>query len=214
MDGNRRYAKENLISFDEAYINGVASLANFIEWSKEYGFTDVVSFAFSEDNWNRKEGDIESLFESVKSRKNEKIENFLRGDVRIRFIGNRSKFPEDIQSAIEEIERKTKHIIGINVWICISYSSRYDIIRVINEKIKEGREITQEEFSKALSTSEFPNPECIIRTGGVKRLSGFLLWEAEYSELYFIDVLWPNLKKEHFVKCMENHKARSVNRGR
>lgn len=213
MDGNRRYAEENSKDLLESYVKGIERLADFCKWAKEYEFTDVVAFAFSEDNWKRKDEDVTTIFKAVIKRINEEKNFFSDENIRVRFIGNIEKFPKKITDSIRSIEENTKDFDGINVWICASYSGRDDIVRAVNKKIELGEQITQEDMSSALSTSEFPDPECIIRTGGVKRLSSFLLWEAEYSQLYFIDILWPEICNEDFVKCMEEHKMRKVNNG-
>ena len=213
MDGNRRFAKKNSCELTEAYKYGLYKIKEVVEWSIKEGFTDICLYAFSKHNWKRKDNEIAPIFELTQELEEEaeltqKVSDAHKS-IRFRFIGNRASFPDEVQKSLARIEEKTQENAPYTVWIAVSYNGRDDIL----EAVKQKNITTQEELKQALSTKDMEDPQLIIRTGGVHRLSGFLLWEAEYSELYFVDDLWPELSHKTFTTIITTFKNSSRNLG-
>ncbi len=132
--------------------------------------------------------------------------------IRIRFVGQRGRFSEDLRKSMSEIEKQTAHNDAITLWSCLSYGGRAEIAAAANAAAKSG-EITEETLAQHLWTAGMPEPDIIIRTGGEKRLSGFLPWQSVYSELFFTDTLWPDYTKEEFERHLAEYRARKRNFG-
>ena len=201
MDGNRRYARENGISAEEGYKKGVETLRDCVEWSKDYGFSNVVAYAFSKDNWKRTDTDVDSVFEIFK---NETLEN---DGVRVKFVGDLEDFSQEIQDKFKEVEEKTKDEKEITLWVLASYNGRNEIVKAAK---KLGDSISIENMSKEL----LPTPELVIRTGTTRRLSGFMLWEVEYAELFFLNKCWSDFNKEDFNKIINEYNNTLKNGGK
>jgi undecaprenyl diphosphate synthase len=135
-------------------------------------------------------------------------------NVRIRFVGQRERFSDDLQKSMEEIEKETEKNDAITLWVCLSYGGRAEIIAAANAAASKSDLITEELLAKNLWTSEMPDPDIIIRTGGEKRLSNFLLWQSAYSELFFTDTLCPDFNKEEFDSILEEFASRERRRGK
>ena len=220
MDGNRRFAEEQGVSLRDAYIAGGKKLREVISWAREEGYTDVLAFAFSADNWKRNAATLEPIFDILKSAEEmykvltEVGEELVGSEeeasamaqkegVRVRFVGDIHLFPKEIIDNMRKIEEKTKDAMGVCVWLFVSYNGRADIVQAAKKNISEGKELSRENISSALGTASVPDPDCIIRTGRARRLSSFLLWEAEYAEIFFVDTLWPTFSKEQFDTVMQ-----------
>ena len=201
MDGNRRFAKKHNLSEEEAYAKGGEKLLEVLKWAKEEFFTDVIAYAFSKDNWKRNFKE-ESFFKALKKASKEKLEGLNKEQIRISYIGDIDKFGECAES-LKEIEEKTKENKGIHLWLALSYSGRDDI----EQAAKKGN------IAENLSTKDCEDPQLIIRTGGLHRLSGFLLWEAQYSTLFFGDELWPEFSKEEFKRAIAFMEKQKQNKG-
>ena len=215
LDGNRRFAKKQSLLLHSAYTKGLNTLSQFVTVAHTYGYTDVIAYAFSEDNWNRSKKDIEQFFKTLRLIKKEK-KNLLDSkiEVRVRFIGNVERFPNDLQEYIKEIEQNTQKNNHITLWLCVSYNGRTDILSAVNKAIQNKKAVNKETFSKMLSTKDIPDPDILIRTGGYKRLSGFLLWESEYTEFFFTNTLWPEFTETEMKEIFTSAKDIIRNKGR
>ena len=210
-DGNRRWGENNKISLSNAYIKGVKKIQEVAIWSKDAGFDDVVYFCFSSDNWKREEVELKSFFSLFLNNDNKKkIDKLIKEFApRIFIHGEIKQFSNLMQKKLESLEKETIINKGVRIHLLLSYNSHKDILFAVNNLIKKRESITEENLSKNLTTNIFSYPECIIRTGGHKRLSGFLLWEAEYSELYFSNSMWEDFSKsefDEFIKKLNNSK--------
>ncbi len=206
MDGNRRWARERGAPTFEGHRRGYEKIKEFVGWARETGISTVFVYAFSKENWNRSKEEVNYLMDIFRKALFDDLKK-MGDDCRIRFIGDLNLLPDDLKSAIKELEAKTKDRRGLELVIALSYSGRDEIIRAIR-KIKEPEKITEDDFSNLLDTAGVPNPDIILRTSGEKRLSGFLSWQGIYSELFFIEKYWPDFNKEDFLKILKEYMDR------
>jgi len=215
MDGNRRWAKEHGMFLLEGHASGEKRIEPIIDCAIEMGISVLTFWAFSTENWQRTKKEVIFLINLIRKLLDERVNYYHRKNVKVNIIGNLSMFPPDIIQKTKQWMEKTKNNKKITVNIALSYGGRDEIIRAINKlyeqrtKNKEQRtKITKEVFNKYLDTAGQPDPELLIRTGGEKRLSGFLLWQLEYTELYFTDTLWPDFTPEEFTKAIKEYSQR------
>ena len=220
MDGNRRWAKKQGLSLLRGHKTGEERIEPIIDKALELGIKYLTFWAFSTENWNRSKKEVEFLLKLYREDLDKKIDGFHRKSVKINVIGNLAMFPSDIQEKTREWMKKTKNNHKITVNLALSYGGRDEILRA-NEKLLEKSKIknqksklTEEEFSRYLDTAGQPDPELIIRTGGEKRLSGFLLWQSEYSELYFSEIFWPEFTADDFLVAIKDYNIRQRRLGR
>ena len=214
MDGNRRWATSKGLSSSEGHKAGSDALVSLLrEYSvikKEWGVAHYIFYAFSTENWKRSEAEASALMKLLKQGLS-KIENELsqvEHPPRIIFIGNISSFEEGIHKEIKEIEDRTKNNVG-TIAIALSYGGRDEIVRAI-QRVEN---ISEENISRVLDTASIPDPDIIIRTGGERRLSNFLLWQSAYSELFFIDMFWPDFTKDTLIECVKEYNTRERRHG-
>ncbi len=218
MDGNRRYSKlQGNIDVVKGHEIGVDTLEKVLDWSIELGIEIITVYAFSTENFKRPEHEVEGLMNLfVKNFKrlvdHEKIH---RNEVKVKVVGRTDLIPESVREAIKEAEDATAHYDKRLFNIAIGYDGRLEIIDSIKKIIEqvEAGEITvddvdEELVSKNLYTEGLADPNLIIRTSGEERLSGFLLWQSSYSELYFCETLWPELRKVDFVRAIRSYQER------
>lgn len=218
MDGNRRYSKvQGNINVIKGHEIGVDTLEKVLDWSIDLGIEIVTAYAFSTENFNRPSEEVEGLmnlfikhFKRIVS--HEKIH---KNEVRVKVVGNLELLPDGVKEAIKEAEESTKHYNKKFFNLAIGYDGRLEIIDAIKKIIKEidsGKisedDINEELVSKNLYTAGLEDPNLIIRTSGEERLSGFLLWQSSYSELYFCDSLWPELRKTDFLRAIRSYQER------
>lgn len=209
MDGNRRWAKSKGLSLFEGHKKGEEKIEPLVDYAIELGIPYLTFWAFSTENWRREKREVEFLLRLYRENLAKKVDSFHRKNVRVNIVGNLSMFPKDIQEKTKDWMRKTKNNTKITVNIALSYGGRDEIIRAINKVINNKRShVTEKEFSQFLDTEGQPDPDLIIRTGGEKRLSGFLLWQSEYTELYFTDIYWPDFTPEEFKKAIYEYQHR------
>jgi len=214
MDGNRRWARENNMSSEEGHLEGykalVALLRDYAKLRDEYGVHHYIFYAFSSENWNRAEDEVSGLMKLFKKALTEIEKETARIDESpaIRFIGDRSRFEASMQEEMKNIEERTKDNKG-TVALALSYGGRDEIVRAI----KKNPEATEEGISSALDTAGIPDPDIIIRTGGEKRLSNFLLWQAAYSEFFFVDAYWPDFTSDTLIDCIKEYNTRERRHG-
>ena len=216
MDGNRRWAKGMGRPEFEGHRIGEEKIEPIVDTAVELGIPYLTFWAFSAENWHRSKKEVAFLLNLYRYQLNEKVKRFHRKNVRVNVIGNLKMFPQDIRKRTVEWMEKTKNNTKITVNFALSYGGRDEIIRAINKwrenpiPIKSGRnpKLTQEEFEKYLDTVGQPDPDLLIRTGGERRLSGFLLWQLEYTELYFTDIFWPDFTPEEFKKSLKDFEDR------
>lgn len=200
-DGNRRWAKEHNLSIEQGYLEGERRFADFLRWSKKKGVKVVTVFGFSTENWNRPPEQVAFLMQIFEKFLDEDLDQFMKEGIRVRIIGEREKLSESLKKVIEIVERKTSQNSGIHLNLAVSYGGKWDIVQAAKKIMQEGigpDKLTEEVFEKYLSTAGLPTPDLVIRAGGEKRLSNFVLWQAAYAELYFSSKMWPDFFEEDF----------------
>lgn len=215
MDGNRRWAKKQGLSNIQGHKTGYENLKKATQWCRDEEVAHLVVYAFSTENWNRAKEEVDYLMEMMRYLLKEEIDEVRKKDVAVHVIGDISLFPEDIQILTEKMHISNPNDAKHHLWIAASYGGRAEIVAGVNSLLLKGKKmVTEEDFAKSLWTSNMPDPEIIIRTGGEKRLSNFLSWSCAYSELFFIDTFWPAFTKEEFVEILENYRKRKRNFGK
>lgn len=193
MDGNRRWAKENKTDLKTAYSKGIKKCIDSLYWCIEREIPNLAVFAFSSDNWKRDVSEKEEILEQLKTFYHSYVDNFICLNIKVKFIGQINRFDSEIQTIINSITDKTKNGSKCTLWVALSYNGKDEIIEAIKNYKSETTDI-----NSLFWTKEMPEVDILIRTGGGKRLSGFLLWKISYAELFFKDVLWPDFSEEIF----------------
>lgn len=208
IDGNRRYAQSINLPASQGHMLGFQRLMHFLDWCKEEDIREVTVYSLSINNLHRDSTEVTFLFDLFKEKLQEFIDNPLN-DVAINFIGNRSLLPEEIQSKMSILEKKTKAKYKLN--IAVAYDGREEIVKAFN-KCFGVEKMTEKNIWNYLDLRS--EPDLIIRTGET-RLSGFLLWQASYSELIFLpEIMWPAFQKRNFKWCLEEYQKRKRKYGR
>jgi undecaprenyl diphosphate synthase len=208
MDGNRRWAKSRHLPVFMGHAQGYQTLKSLIDWAKDVSVGTVVAYAFSEENWNRTKEEVEYILDLFRKVLTTELETLIEKKIKVSFIGNISRFPEDLRQLMRSVEEKTSEYTAFNLALAVSYGGREEIIHAVNTQREEGGLCTVDTLKKYLYTADLPDPDMIIRTSGEKRLSGFLLWQSSYSELFFTDTLWPDFSKEEFLGMIAQYHQR------
>lgn len=211
MDGNRRWAKQQGLRVVLGHRQGAQSVQRVLAFCLKKGIPYVSLYTFSLENFRRNKEEVEYLFNLLVTEAHNNLDAFIEKGIRVRFIGERSLFPETVIETITHVEQSTAHLTALNVNFLFCYGARQEIvagIKTLFKKVKDGSiaidDISDTMFSDYLWTAGMPEPDLIIRTGGVKRLSNFLLYQAAYSEFYFLDCLWPEINETHLQSAMAN----------
>lgn len=221
MDGNRRWARAHklpiIMGHRKAAYEMIEPLADAaIEWGISY----ITLWAFSTENWHREKSEVEGLLSLFRETLTENINDLHKKGVRVKAIGDIAKFPADIYQKLLDGEEQTKKNTKLTLTLALNYGGRDEIVRAVNKLRESGKwgvesgSIKKEDISNNLDTANIPDPDLIIRTGGEQRLSGFMMWQSEYSELYFTEVYFPDFSKEEFQKAVEEYKRRQRRFGR
>lgn len=213
LDGNRRWAKANGVSKLEGHRAGLETLKKTVRFVRDSKIKNLVVYAFSTENWNRDRDEVSYLMELFREAIQIEMNELGKENVRVRFVGQRERFSPALQKAMGDIENKTSHNDAITLWVCLSYGGRAEIVAAANVAAQTGV-VTEETISKNLWTMGMPDPDIIIRTGGEKRLSNFLSWQAIYSELFFTDTLCPDFNKEEFDAILAEFATRERRNGK
>ena len=211
LDGNRRWAKENNLPSLEGHRKGVEKLKETARWVRDRGIKHLAVYAFSTENWSRSEEEVKYLMNLFRTVVEEFFGELAKENIRVRFAGEREKFDKGIREAMERVEKASEKNDGLTLWVCFSYGGRAEIVRAANAA---GGEVTEESLNRSLWTAGMPDPDIIIRTGGEKRLSGFLTWQSIYSELFFIDEYWPDFSEKILDSILSEFSTRTRRMGK
>ena len=215
MDGNRRWAKARGLPVFEGHQEGYKKLQEFGRWAREAGIKHFVAYAFSTENWQRSEEEVSYLIKLFRSVLENEMEKMIQERVRVRFVGDRSRFDPGTQELMEKVEKKTAEAYEITLHLLMSYGGRAEILAATNALLAEGAEaVSETQFAEKLWSYPMPDPDLVIRTGGQMRLSNFLAWQSIYSELFFVNTLWPDFSKEEFDAILAEFAARERRHGR
>jgi undecaprenyl diphosphate synthase len=211
MDGNGRWAEEQGRERVFGHQNGVEAVRSAIEGAAEKEVKFLTLYAFSTENWNRPQEEVDALMELlVKAIQNE-LSNLMQNNIRLQAIGNLASLPKNSQIELQDAIEKTKKNTGLTVVLALSYSGRWEIVNAVKEIVKNNvaeETLTENSFSTFLNTNHIPDPDILIRTGREYRISNFLLWQIAYTELFFPPILWPDFRKENLFEIITEFQMR------
>lgn len=215
LDGNGRWAKAKGMPRNYGHTAGARNVETVCQAAHDLGVKYVTMYAFSTENWNRPEGEVEALMKLLESYLKNCIKTADKNNMRVRVIGDTTRLSDRFQERIRELEAASAKNDGLNLQIAINYGSRDEMTRAMrrmSEDVAAGKrkpeEITESVFEEYLDTAGIPDPDLLIRTSGELRLSNFLLWQLAYSEFYFTDVPWPDFHKEELERAIEAYNKR------
>ena len=208
MDGNGRWATRRLLPRVAGHKKGVDALRACVRQCGERGVKVLTVFAFSSENWNRPAEEVSGLMELLAMALAREIPQLKAEGVRVRFIGDRAALSEKVRAGLVQAETDTAANTGLVFNICFNYGGRWDIAQAAARLAAQGQPITEQSLDRALALAHVPDPDLIIRTGGERRLSNFLLWQAAYSELFFSDKLWPEFDEAALDEALADYAAR------
>ena len=203
MDGNGRWGLKRKKSRNYGHLRGIKSVETVIKSSLVKKIPYLTLYTFSTENWKRPETEINFLFDLIRKSLKKKINKIIKQGIRVNIIGKKKELPQDIKKIVKLIEKKTIKNKKITLNIALNYGSKEEIINAFSNLVsKKKGKININNFEQELYTHNIPDPEILIRTGGAKRLSNFLLWQLAYTEIFFIDKLWPDFNENDFNKIV------------
>ena len=212
MDGNNRWTKKHKLKGFIGHEKGIDSIQNAVDTAKLFNIKYLTLFSFSSENWSRPKKEVNFLMSLLRKYLSDQINKLIKDNISVRMIGDKKKLPKDIVKKINSYQKLTSKNKGLNLIFAFSYGSRNEIVhalkKIINKFLKKKFLINEMTISSNLFTKNIPDPDLLIRTSGEKRLSNFLLWQLAYTELVFLDVLWPDFKKKHFVDALNQYSKR------
>ena len=215
MDGNGRWAKKRFLPRVMGHKKGLDALEDLCRTCAEAGIPYLTVFAFSTENWRRPADEVSFLMGLFLTALQKKVAKMHKNGLRLKVIGDRSRFPAEIQAGIRDAEALTAANTGLTLTIAADYGGRWDILQAANALIKEGKsEISESDLAAKLMLAEAPEPDLFIRTGGETRISNFMLWQMAYAEFYFTDTLWPDFDSREMHRALESFQQRERRYGR
>jgi len=215
MDGNGRWAKKIGKKRAFGHENGTKSVKECINQSIKLGIKNLTLFVFSTENWNRPKFEVNALMDLLVYSIDKERVSLIENNIKLNVVGDLDSLKNKAKSKLESIISETKNNKKLNLNLAISYGSKQEIVNAIREvsnKVKNNiisvKNIDENIINEHLYTRNLPNVDLLIRTGGEKRVSNFLLWQIAYAEMYFTDVLWPDFKKEDFLDALEDYQKR------
>lgn len=216
MDGNGRWAKAKGKDRSFGHQEGVVSVRKIMDAVTQLGLKYLTLYTFSTENWNRPEEEVQALMSLLVSAIHRETPDMMKKNVRLTAIGDLSRLREDAYNTLQECIDTTSANTGTTLVLALSYSSRWEITRaarqlaqeVLEQKIINPNDITEAMVSDHLTTKNIPDPDLLIRTGGEKRISNFLLWQLSYAEFFFTDVFWPDFREEELYEAILYYQQR------
>jgi len=224
MDGNGRWAKERGQERVYGHFEGVESVRACVEAAVETGVKYLSIYAFSEENWNRPQTEVDALMELMVKAMAAEMEKLHRNGVRFMVIGNRDRLAPQLNEVVDSCMKMTEGNTTLTLIVLLSYSGKWDILQAVKkvaakaasspEALKDVLAMNVEDFDPYLATAGIPDPDLIVRTSGEHRLSNYLLWQGAYSEFLFVDTLWPDFRKAEFRAALEEFAKRDRRYGK
>ncbi len=215
MDGNGRWAKSCGKDRSEGHKEGVVSVRKVVEAAVAVGLKYLTVYTFSTENWKRPQEEIDALMALMVAAIERETPDLMKNNVRLQAIGDLACMPENVHQTLLGCIEKTSGNTGTTLILALSYSSRWEIVHAVKNIVEDvqnnhldAQTIDDEVFSSYLTTKGVPNPDLLIRTGGEKRISNFLLWQLSYAELYFTDIYWPDFREQAFYKAIGSYQQR------
>ena len=205
MDGNNRFAKKHGMDKGEGHRQGKSTLDPIVEHCREIGIRALTVFAFSSENWNRPQFEVDLLMQLLEDTIDEQLPRMHKYQIGLRFIGDRNRLSNKIQQAMHLAEQETQQYTAMTLSIAVGYGGMWDIVQAAQKIAKavelgqlSAADVNESVFSQQMSLHDLPAVDLLIRTGGDYRLSNFLLWQSAYAELYFSETLWPEFNIAEF----------------
>jgi undecaprenyl diphosphate synthase len=217
MDGNGRWAKKRLMPRISGHKKGLESVRTVITQCQKLNIPFLTLFAFSTENWLRPTQEVNFLMSLFQESIKKESSALIKHNVRFKLIGDRKPFPKKLVDKIKELEKLTEKNTGLTLSVAINYGGRWDIVNAVNKYQKETlskKPLTQKNLIQNLSLNYAPDPDLLIRTGGEKRISNFLIWQFSYSELYFTETLWPDFNERALMTALFEFQKRERRYGK
>ena len=211
MDGNGRWAETRGLPVAEGHRAGTRALRRTVEASIDLGVESLTVYAFSTENWARPTDEVEALMGIFEETIERELPDLAAQGVKVRFIGRRDRAPRALQERMEAMEAETASNSRIDLWVAFDYGGRAELVDAARRLIEAGvsaEELDEEAFAAALADPDMLEPDLLIRTSGEQRISNFLLWQLAYSELVFVDCLWPDFEKHHLHEALQEYSSR------
>lgn len=216
-DGNRRWAGEHNVPFVNGYLEGAQTLIKTALAAKELGICVLTVYSFSTENWKRPKDETETLMRLFDIHLRFYAESLVNTNIRLHIIGNIGKLPKFLQQTIQEVSERTASGTALDLVLAMNYGGRDELVRAFQKLVTlyphTIQEISEDDISKALDTSRWPDPDLVIRTSGEQRLSNFLLWQCSYAEVYTDSAQWPDFSSHHLLRAVATYQTRSRRRG-
>jgi undecaprenyl diphosphate synthase len=214
MDGNGRWATRRYLPRVAGHKKGMDVLRACVRHCSERGVQVLTVFAFSSENWSRPAEEVSGLMELLAMALGREVPQLQKEGFRLHFVGDRAALSDKVRAGLAQAEADTAANTRMIFNVCFNYGGRWDIAQAAARVAAQGEAITEESLDQALALAHVPDPDLVIRTGGERRLSNFLLWQAAYSELYFSDKLWPDFDSAAFDEALADYAARERRFGR
>jgi len=221
MDGNGRWAKQRGLPRVAGHRAGVKALQKIVNFSATEGIEILTVYAFSSENWKRPRSEVSMLMELFTTSLQQRFKELHDNNVRLRFVGDLSSFPEKLRQSMSETQNLTTNNTGLELVIAVNYGGRWDITNAFKKLYKEIcagsmklEDVNEDSIGKFMCLADLPEPDLFIRTGGEMRISNFMLWQLAYTELYFDDCLWPDFDIARLGKALQWYAGRERRFGR
>lgn len=202
MDGNGRWAKARFLPRVEGHRRGMAALKRLTEAARKAGIRHLTVFAFSSENWKRPADEVNALMRFFVDGLTREAEPLREAGIRLHVVGDTKVFSPELQAAIRTAEQMTEGAQAMTLNICANYGGRWDVVDAVNRLVRDGKPVTVETMTDAVSMQWAGPVDLMIRTGGEQRISNFLLWQLAYAELWFTEVLWPDFSEADFNEAL------------
>ena len=209
MDGNGRWAKKRHMPRSFGHAKGLSSVQKIIKYSIEYKIEALTLYAFSTENSKRPKKEINDLIKLFDQSISKEAKNIINNNIVLRILGDITFFPNLLQKKIKTLEGQCKNNDGLKLNIALNYGGQKEIVNAVNKSLKNKKNITVKDIERFLDTANLPNVDLLIRTGGEKRISNFLLWQLAYSELFFVNRLWPDFSETIFIDALYSFQRRN-----
>jgi len=205
MDGNGRWGLKKNKTRNYGHLRGIKTVEKIIQASLKKKIKYLTLFTFSTENWRRPKKEINFLFKLLEQYIDKELNKLIDQNIKIKIIGNLNKIPLNLKKKLKKVEVLTKKNFNLQINIALNYGSRQEIVFTLKKLIKKMSQINEQIISQHLYTKNIPDPDILIRTGNTNRLSNFLLWQLQYSEIFFEKKLWPDFNQRDFYKILEKY---------
>ncbi len=211
MDGNGRWANKRGLPRTAGHVAGSRKFKEIARYCNKIGIKYLTVYAFSTENWKRPQEEVDAIMNIFRDYLRDSV-NFKSENIMLKFIGDRSGMPDDINKLMDQAEFDSKDATGLRVYMAINYGGRDELVHAVRDIVREGiapEDITEDTVSQRIYTKDYPDPELIIRPSGEYRLSNFLIWQSAYSEFWFSNVLWPDFTPDDLERAIDDYNKRN-----